>query len=206
MIQMYQLMDKMINQLLKKISKRFRRFLATTTFDELNIISGSKKLYGELEKLNFDVFLELAQASYKKANPKCEGKDNPIDKKWLIAFLLGYNAVTKYVYSHESDRKRARFAEALIASVNKNKETDTARKLWERQTKQYGISVIDAATLQAYEDMGIKRVRWRTKNDAKVCKECAALNGRVFKLRYLPDKPHYNCRCWYEPVEEEHDD
>ena len=36
--------------------------------------------------------------------------------------------------------------------------------------------------------------------DDKTCDECMALDGLVFLLRDVPDKPHYNCRCTLKPV------
>jgi hypothetical protein len=167
-------------------------------FDEFNVIQKSKDLYGELSELNEEVFLEIANAYYKEINPK--GK---LDKKWLMATLLGYDAVTKYVYQHEVDRKRARFAEAVMSSNTKSKEFVTAKNLWNRQTGQYAIKVTDEAVIKACRDVGYKKLKWNTEKDSRVCPECKKRDGKVYDIYKLPEKTHYNCRCYYTPVEED---
>ena len=61
--------------------------------------------------------------------------------------------------------------------------------------------VSDAATRRAYKDVGVQYVRWVAEKDDKTCDECMALDGLVFLLRDVPDKPHYNCRCTLKPIE-----
>jgi SPP1 gp7 family putative phage head morphogenesis protein len=169
-------------------------------FDEFNVLEQSKRLYQELNDLNEEVYLEIANTYYKEINPK--GK---LSKKWLLGILLGYDAVTKYVYEHEVDRKRSRFAEALISSSTKSKEFITAMNLWSRQTDQYGINITDAAVVQAYDDVGIKKLKWNTERDGRVCPECKKRDGKIYNIKSLPPKPHWGCRCYYTPVKEERD-
>ena len=165
----------------------------------LNVISQTKKLYSDLSKANEDALLEIAKEAYLAAYP--EAKKVP-DRKWLLAFLLGYNPVTKYVYEHEVERKRARLAEAIIAVGVKQQEFITAFNHFWRQTSQYGIDVTDASTIKAFTDMGIEKVRWRTEEDSKVCKTCKDRNNKIYPINKLPSKPHYNCRCWFEAVKD----
>lgn len=192
---MYQLTDQKLSKLNKQIKRLFSRYKAIMKFDEFNVLEQSKRLYKELNELNEEVYLELANTYYKEINPK--GK---LSKKWLLGILLGYDAVTKYVYEHEVDRKRARFAEALISSNTKSKEFVTAMNHWTRQTDQYGINITDAAVVQAYEDVGIKKLKWNTERDGRVCPECKKRDGKIYNIKSLPSKPHYNCRCYYTPV------
>ena len=43
---------------------------------------------------------------------------------------------------------------------------------------------------------------WHTENGA--CENCQALNGLTFKnTDEIPDKPHPNCRCWVEVIDED---
>lgn len=168
------------------------------SFDQLNVISKSEDLYRELDDINKKAFLEIAQKTYQEINPKSEKK---LDLAWLLTILLRYDPVTKYVYDHEVDRKRARFAESLIASKTKSKEFLTALNLWWKQTSQYGITVADTAVIQAYTDLGVKKVMWNTAKDDKVCKICKSRNKKIYPIDRIPDKPHYGCRCWFTPVE-----
>lgn len=196
---MYQTLDKKLNQLKKSIWKQYSRMKAALTFDELNVINRSKKLYEDLKNLNQSIYLEVARKAYKDAYPE---SDKELSPAWLLLLLQDYDEVTKYVYQNEVDRKRARFAESLLSTKRKQQEFVTAFNLWWRQTAQYGIKVVDQATLQAFRDAGIKRIRWKTQQDGKVCKICQERNNKIYPIDKIPTKPHYNCRCWFEKVEE----
>ena len=96
--------DDLLEMLKKKIKNKFSRFQAVMKFDELNLVKSTKKLYQELEELNIEAFLEIANKVYKEINPEGKG----LSKKWLLLLLASYNPTMKYVYSHEVDRKCAR--------------------------------------------------------------------------------------------------
>lgn len=163
--------------------------------DELNVIKACKELYSALDDANRAEFLRLAKARYKDIT----GKDG-LGMKWLLVLLLGYNPVTEYVYENEVQRKRERFAESLISSPNKLIMIKRATTLWQRQTEQYLILVEDAAVLEAYKALGVKRVRWITQHDDKRCNECAERSGKIYDINNVPPKPHRYCRCYLEPV------
>ena len=182
----------------KKLFSKYKAVIGQQD-STLNVIKQTRRLYSFLTKANEDALLEIAKESYLAANP--EAKKLP-DKKWLLAFLLGYNPVTKYVYEHEVERKRARLAEAIISVGATQQEFTTASNLFWRQTAQYGIDVTDASTLKAYKDMGIEKVRWKTEEDNRVCKTCKDRNNKIYPIDNIPSKPHYGCRCWYEAVRE----
>ena len=76
-----------------------------------------------------------------------------------------------------------------------------AANLWWTQTQQYGITVVDEATLKAFKDMGVKKVKWIAELDRRTCKICRDRNGAIYELSKVPQKTHYNCRCYLEPVE-----
>lgn len=168
-------------------------------FDETNLIKKSKGLYKELSIINEEAFLEMANKIYKEVNPHEEEKK--LDKKWLAGILLCFEATTKYVYEHEVDRKRSRLYEALMSSKS-NDEFMTAFNLWWRQTAQYGIIVSDRAVIQAFKDKGVKKVRWNTEKDDRVCHTCKERSGKVYPIDEVPSKPHINCRCWFSEVKE----
>lgn len=184
--------DKKIEKLKSKIKKLFSRFQATMKFDEVNLIKSTKKLYQELEELNEETYLEIANEVYKEVNPEGKG----LSKKWLLLLLASYNPTMKYVYSHEVDRKCARLYEALL-STRKKKELITAFNLWFRQTSWFGIDVTDQAVIQAFTDRGVKKLKWNTQIDGRECEECRKRNGRIYPINNLPTKPHPNCRCYW---------
>lgn len=62
------------------------------------------------------------------------------------------------------------------------------------------IDTEDRAAITAYRDAGVEEVMWITQRDGRVCEECITLNGLIFPIDRVPDKPHYNCRCYLEPV------
>lgn len=171
--------------------------------DSLNVIDRSKEMYDLLNELNKDAFLEIAKKTYREIYPT---SDNPPDTEWLLAFLLGYDVITKYVYEHEIDRKRARFAEALIATKKKQQEFSTASSLLWKQTAQYGITITDEALMKAFIDTGVKKVRWIAEDDNRVCEVCRSRKNKIYPIDKAPKKTHYNCRCYYEPVKEGEDD
>lgn len=173
--------------------------LTSTQFDSLNVIERSKELYKALNELNENAYLEIAKKAYKEFYPTSE---TPPDREWLLAILLGYDAITKYVYEHEIDRKRARFAEALIATKKKQQEFSTAFNLLWKQTAQYGITVTDEAVMQAYKDFGIKKVRWIAEKDSRTCEVCRSRHNKIYSIDNAPKKTHYGCRCYYEAVKD----
>ncbi len=146
---------------------------------------------------NEEELLELAREEYLEAQPA--GDEKPT-KKWLLALLLAYDPVTKYVYQHEIDRKRARTAEAIIASSDKALEFRRGLRYWQNMTDWYAIDVTDMAVLKSYEDAGVKRVRWISLEDGRECSTCSERSGKVYPINQIPPKPHLNCRCMYEPV------
>lgn len=198
----YQYTDEVLSKLHKRITRLFSRYESQLKFDELNVIKSTKTLYKELNKLNKQFFLDIALKAYEEVNPESEDIDK-IDKDWLMAMLLAYGPVTKYIYEHEVERKQARLAEAVVASSeyggNVHNELVTARNLWLRQTNQMAIEITDTATLDGYKDKGVTHVQWLTTEDNKVCKECAKRHGEVYPIDEVPPKPHYYCRCWLLP-------
>ena len=179
----------------------------------------SKRVYKLLEQKNHQAYLELGYLVYieafKEAQPDMAESEiskkskKAISEKWLDKLQSEYSPVTKYVYSREVERKRARFFEAIVADaeakLRRDMESDyrAAENAWIRQTRQATIDTEDRAAITAYRDAGVRRVRWIAQRDDKVCEECERLDGLVFSIDAVPDKPHYNCRCSLEPVKDE---
>ena len=196
----YGLTDKAIDLLNRRAVKRFedaKDEAAQNGFDELNVLEVTRTLYDQLRKDNQDVFLELAQERYQEAEPHGE---KPPDLAWLLALLAAYNAVTKVIYDNDVDRKRQYTAEGINSSTAKVTEFRRGLHYWADLTATYGDIVTDESTLKAYRDARVKKVRWVTAGDEKVCETCRERNGKIYSINSIPPKPHRRCRCVYEPM------
>lgn len=201
----YRRADKAISLLNKRAIKRFESAKAKANlahFDELTVLQTVKRLYKDLESDNEEVFLDLAKEeySYCRSYWSLDGEQKKPDRKWLLALLAAYNAVTKYVYLNEVTRKRDYTAEGVIASSAKAAEFRRGLSYWAQFTAQAAEDVTDEATLKAFHDAGITYVRWITQEDEKVCEECKERGGVVYPINNIPPKPHRRCRCHFEPV------
>lgn len=213
--------DTKLKALIVSISRIFKKSKLTLDFDNINkpvstMRETSVSIYKELEKKNRSAFLDLGLIvfleAYEEAKPGAKpsksAAQDKINEKWLDSLQAEYNPVTKYVYSREVERKRARFFESTVADVEakdrRGLESDyrIAENLWTRQTRQAMIDVEDRAAHDGYKAAGVKHVQWITQQDAGVCSECEALNGLIFPIDRIPDKPHYNCRCYVRPVDD----
>lgn len=210
---MYRYLDKLLEIEKKKIRAEFNR-LSVTGFDELNVVSTRKSTQEMFDRFLTDneaMYLKAAKDSYKKAVKAAkeegfDGDESEIGGEWLVAMLSGYNFVTGYLYGKEADRKRLRLNEQILTAREYNNRTmyqDGLRKtanLWWTQTLQYGISVVDEATIKGFEDMGVKEVRWVAAADEKTCPTCGERDNKVYRLNKIPPKPHYGCRCRVVPM------
>lgn len=195
----YETTDKAIELLNRRATKRFedaKDEAAQDGFDELSVLSITRTLYDNLSADNEEIFLELAQERYQETEPHGE---EPPDLAWLLALLAAYNAVTKYQYTNEVERKRQYTAEGINSSTAKVTEFRRGLHYWADLTATYGDIVTDESTLKAYRDAGVKKVRWVTAGDEKVCETCRERNGKIYSINAIPPK-HRRCRCVFEPV------
>lgn len=203
----------LIATLITELRKEINR-LDVMGFDELSaarITTITKNMISRLLKNNKKAYIEIAKEATEEASEDIKEltgiavKPLKTDEAFIAAILAAYNPTTGYVYENEADRKRARLAEALIAAVlvglraNYHKELQKFANLWHTQTKQYTITVVDTTRIETFRKNGIRRVRWETQKDEKVCTECGARDGKIFDIDKLPEK-HYGCRCWLMPV------
>lgn len=214
-------MYKHLDELLAKVKKKFRvefNRLGMMGFDELNVVNAkkvTKAMFDRLLSENEKMYKKAADAAYAKAKKTAEAagyideKAEELGSEWLVGVLLAYNLVTGYLYDREAERKRLRLNEQMLTSReydDRQMFNDSLRKsanlMW-TQTVQYGVTVVDAATLQAYKDAGVKKVRWKTMDDGRECKECRDRNNKIYKISEVPGKTHYGCRCYLEPIETE---
>ena len=214
---MYKHLDTLLAKAKKKLRTEFNR-LGLLGFDELNVVNTKKVTKAMLDRLlseNEKMYQTAADQAYSKAKTTAkeagyrEEEEKGLDGKWLIGVLLGYNFVTGYVYDREAERKRLRLNEQILTAREYddrqllNNSLQRTANLWWTQTSQYGIAVVDAATLQAYEDMGVKKVRWKSVIDGRECKVCRERHDKIYKISEVPEKTHYGCRCQWEPVKTE---
>lgn len=199
MTRMYEYTDVIIRYLNKRFIEVFRRLKSLVSFDELNVLQSTQLIYDELLIITEEKLLDLAVYYY---NSTVKNAKTQIDRDWLYLLLNDYDPITKYVFMHEVERKRARLVESMIATKNP-KEIDTALRYWSAMVTQYAIEVTDAAVKQAYIDDGIELVVWVTILDDRRCKECEKREGKVYDIKDVPPKPHIGCRCYIVPWFEE---
>lgn len=212
---MYEHLDQLLERAKRKIRVEFNR-LGMLGFDELNVTNTrrvTKAMFDRLLSQNEKMYLEAADKAYSKAKKSAEGvgyreeQQSEIDEDWLLAILLGYNLVTGYLYEKEAERRRLRLNEQILTAReydDRGAYNDSLRRganLWWTQTMQYGIDVVDEATVQGFQDMGVDKVRWVAELDSRTCETCRSRNGKVYDIKKVPTKTHYNCRCYLEPVE-----
>lgn len=199
--------DKAIRAMDRQNVELFGR-LKTLKWDELTVIREVTKVYRKSAEQARKRFFEVAYEAFILALLMC-GEDNreaqkeadkTITMKFVDDILEQTDFVTLYKFNSEMERKIARLVEALSASQNKSAEIDRALRYWSQQLGQYAINMTDYAVIQAFVNAGIVMVQWDSMHDAKVCNECYALDGQIFRINELPRKPHWGCRCTYRPV------
>ena len=197
---MYKITDKILKILIRDYVVRFGQIKRQLfKFDKLNVLQTTNDLYAKMDAVTRKKLLELANLVYLNNLQKTMKKEE-LDEEWLFFYLEEYNPITKYVYTREWDRKRARFFEALVSSKNKESEIDPATRAVLRQVKMYADHITRQAVLKAFKDSGVEYVRWITVEDERRCKECRDLHNKVFRIDKVPDIPHIGCRCHLEAV------
>lgn len=192
----YDKTDKTIAYLNKQYSKLFRKL---TSFDELNVIEVSHEIYNEVLKLVEQESTRLVKAVYDKYS-ESKTISTAEATAFVLALMLAYNPVTKYVFKNELERKRSRFAEGVIASETPIEEIELAKRLLVALNRQFEDDVTFDTVVKAYEDDGVKEVKWITEVDDRRCKECKSRHGKIYPIHKIPPKPHRYCRCYVERV------
>lgn len=212
---MYEYLDSLLVKAKKKIRTEFNR-LGVMGFDSLNVVNTkkiTKEMFDRLIADNEELYRKAAKKAYSSGKRDAQdagyvpGEETDVAGDWLFTVLMAYNFVTGYLYDREAERKRLRLNEQILTAreydsreMYRNSLNRTAN-LWWTQTSQYGLDVVDSATLQAFQDMGVEKVKWIAELDSRTCDVCRGRNGKVYKLSEVPKKTHYNCRCRLEPVE-----
>lgn len=203
----YKACDKAISATNRENVEAFGR-LKLAKWDEVSVIRTVKTVYRSSARRARKRYYEVGFEAYLLAMAMCgvppkkahQMAENAIDEEWVDGILTQTDFVTLYRFDSEMERKALRLAEALEVAENRNAEIDKALRYWSDQLGQYFINVTDYAVIQAYEDAGILLAEWETADDEKVCRECHALGGQVFRIDEVPPKPHRGCRCRFRPV------
>ena len=194
----YRKTDKVIDYMNRQYGRLFRK---AASFDELNVIPLSHEIYDAVYAMVKKEATRLAGVIYSDHRDEDETEGEFDATGFVLALLLAYNPVTKYVFENELDRKRARFAESLIASNTPLEEIALAKRLVAGIDAQFMDDVTFEAVVQAFRDNGTERVRWVTAEDDRRCKKCKSMHGKIYPIDKIPPKPHIHCRCWVEEVE-----
>jgi SPP1 gp7 family putative phage head morphogenesis protein len=213
---MYEYLDSLLAKAKKKVRTEFNR-LGVMGFDSLNVVNTkkiTKEMFDRLLVDNEKTYRKAADDAYSKGKKKAQSagytevkEAEGVGGEWLAGILLAYNLVTGYLYDREVERKRLRLNEQILTAReydSREMYNDGLRRtanLWWTQTAQYGIDVVDNATIRAYKDMGVDKVKWIAELDSRTCQVCRDRNGVIYELSKVPKKTHYNCRCYLEPVE-----
>lgn len=192
----YDYSDAISALLNRKFIRVFAKLKTRLPIDEINLLESVNLVYEEAEKITKKKLLQIAKRKYREL-----GGEDTIDVIWLNDFLGSVNSTTGYIFLNEVDRKRSRCFESLVKSQNRAKDVRTALRYYSSMATQYTIDVADAAAVEAYKSQGVKKVRWRSYADYKVCKTCFERDKKIFDINKLPSK-HWNCRCWLEAVKE----
>lgn len=206
-IRIYDAADRAIREMNRENLKEFGK-LKLAKFDTLNIVREITKLYHDSAKRARKRYYEVAFEAYLLAMAMCnidaqeahKMAEKAIDEEWVDEILEQVDLLTLFRFNSETDRKAYRLIEAIGVSKERNYEIDKALRLWSRQLGQYAINYTDYAALKAFKDAGAKMVEWVTQRDERVCHECNALDGQLFRIDEVPRKPHWGCRCFWRPV------
>lgn len=216
MTDVYSKADDRVYDFLKWVALRFNRIRksissrssTTALFDELNT------LYREIETHSRDMYLAMLQEAY---DDEVQRKLRRFEEEFLIIILDDPNEFSTVTYSKEIERRAERFGEQLASAINRTLQAEDrtnengvkipleseVKKLFDREYNAlallldtYEIIMVDEGREEAFNDDGVKRVRWVTRLDGKECDYCRSLNGHVFPVNRVPTKPHPRCRCY----------
>lgn len=200
--------DKAIKDMNRRNLRSFGK-MKQLKFDELNILKAVNATYEQsvnlaktrYKQIAIDAFVSaLMSLGYLLKDAESTAEETITDD-WVLDMLEDYDPVTLYQFLSEAERKKQRLIEAMIAAHNKGQEVDKALRLWTLQIAHYADRSVIDGTVDGYKEAGVKRVRWIAVDDEKTCPVCQTLDGEIFDIDKIPDRPHYRCRCRLDPVQ-----
>lgn len=199
---MYEYIEKSIGSLKKKTQSTFNNSrLNLLKFDEISLLqvkNESNSLYKKLKRQSESFFLALIHELAIDIN----FDENEYS---LEHFLTSFSPVLLYSFETETDRKQARHFEAIasigdLRSPRVLEEQKKEIRYWMMQVEEIAVDIEREIFTKEAKKRGAKKVKWITKQDEKVCKDCADLNGKIFEIDNIPRRPHVGCRCWLKEV------
>lgn len=205
---MYERADIELLKLKKKI-KREANAIEVRSFADLTPEMVQESTRGMVERLledNETAYVKVAKDAKRQAEAELDKNGYKKVAKFdelnaMNSTLTGYNEVTGYLYYHEAQRKRLRIAEEINTAKHFGNRVlliaALARftRLWYLQTQEYMISIVDTVRKKLFEESDVKYAQWVAKKDDKTCEICKERDGKIYRLKDFPTKPHYNCRC-----------
>lgn len=199
---MYEYIEKSIGSLKKKTQSTFNNSrLSLLKFDEISLLqvkNESNSLYKKLKRQSEAFFLALIHELATNMN----FDENEYS---LEHFLTSFSPVLLYTFETETERKQAKHFE-MIASIGDLKsprvleEQKKEIRYWMMQVEEIAVDIEREIFIKEARKRGVKKVKWLTKHDGKVCEDCADLNGKIFEIDSIPRRPHIGCRCWLKEV------
>lgn len=166
-------------------------------------------LYERLDSATTEKLKEFWAIRYAEIYLDTKGKkpkEDTVDELaelYITGLLSEPNENTHYAFETEILRKRDRAAEAVNAvngKSNKLFELERAMRIYSQMTGWYVDFSEESATLKAYKDCGVKKVKRHEQKDAKTCQECRDLDGEIYPVDNIPPLPHLHCRRWFTPA------
>lgn len=199
----YDAADKAIREMNRANLKAFGR-LKLAKWDELNVIRQVSAVYELSTALAKRKYAEIGMDAYMFALMEMGLSEtvahgmaqDEITNDWVLDMLEEADPVTLYIFLDEAERKKQRLIEALAVAHNKGAEIDKALRYWAVQVGQYADNAVYRARLDALKAVGVKRVRWVTQQDDRVCGDCDELDNKVFDIDKVPPPQHIHCRCY----------
>ena len=200
--------DKSLMVMLNDMSREFQRISTQLGFDELNVLDAQKTvsaMYSRMDSVIRREYRRIALAAYRDGG----GRPDDFDMfEFVVTMLEAYDPLSGFVYDREWKRKQDRLFESIIATQRGNQEMRKALKrgldVLANQVRQYADNITVGARLKAFENRGVKYVRWVAEKDDRTCEECMDRDGKVYKIEDFPVCPaHWHCRCRPEPATKE---
>lgn len=159
--------------------------LYIATFLE-GVVSGAEQLPDELQPLvNVEAFNGIASTYARQYRHTLINRINDTTQE----------GAQRTVFEWMQDNTDTLTLAALLALLFSD-----ARARMIARTEVTRIFALGAAAV--WQTVGVRKVRWNTAQDERVCPVCAPRDRRVYFIGNLGEYPpiHRNCRCWIEPV------
>lgn len=212
-----------------------RLYNATMRINRLELLKAKIGMYAagagsDLENYMTETLTDEAKAELRRqAGILGETIDhvNPEDVKHIVTgsyradmakYTMGKTTFSERIWGNNESLKGnldRLLTQALINGKGPNALASDLRKQYDvskyeasRLMRTESARVQGAAAIQNMLDHGIREYEWISEPDSKTCHECAALNGKRFKIEagkvgenLIPLHP--NCRCAIMPVDDE---